>query len=116
MNIPKFDQQQAQKYLSIEVVTGAVMIVINDLTQGQFPGPMAFFSLLFVFFLLSLLANISIISTAVVYIGLMFVLTLLFSPTPIKNEALGKLFFDRMANASNTVSKRGANPAHGYTK
>lgn len=114
MDVPRFTTQEAQHYLAIEVIAGALMICFNALSQGKFSGGMAYFPFLMTFFLLSLLATIDPLATAVVYFGLIILVVLFLAPSPVADSVAGMLFFNSIAKASNDVATNGADEAQGY--
>ena len=116
MQIPRFEPQQAQHYLATEVIAGSLLIVFDGLSQGDFPGPMAYFPFMVVFVFLSLLAMVPALATAMVFLGAIVVVMLFLAPSPIAKTLSGQLFFHSIANASNSVATTGASKAVGYSK
>lgn len=114
MAIPRFDPQTAQHFLATEVIAGSLLIVFDGLSQGDFPGPMAYFPFFVTFVFLSLLALIPAISTAMVFLGAIIVAMLFLAPSPVAGALSGQLFFSSIANASNNVATGGASKAAGY--
>ena len=114
MQVPHFDPQQAQHYLTAEVVVGSLLIVFDGLAQGEFPGPMAYFPFVMTFMFLSLLAMITTLSTAMVFLGAIIVVMLFLAPSPLADTLSGQLFFQSIGNASNSVATTGASKAQGY--
>ncbi|MBS0175751.1 MAG: hypothetical protein JSR64_17065 [Nitrospira sp.] len=116
MNVPKIDKDSAQKYLALEFMAACLLIVVNGLVQGHFPGPQAFLAVLVTFFLLSVLAYVPALATAISLIGLAFIISLFVAPSPIKGQFLGQLGIGRITNAAKNIQANGAPYAQGYSK